>query len=346
MMPAAGSALAAAGLLTLFVLAAAAAASPAPYTPRAGDGFHYTETIRVYGGVGNYTGYTDLTSINGSLGVTAVATNGTEAATYQNTQAWHDNQGGSQTASAQGNFTFSATTYRYVQGTDNQTGYVNPYVWFFIDNAQPVGSSFYLLNTGFTVESRNATAPAPTSPTGFAAAISAVAHGAYQRHDAYGVFSANFTWTAYFDPATGYIVSYVYSEQDLDGAGNGFTYIDELHVTQSSYPLTAVAPPPVSGPPQGLSVIGVYLAIALVVLVVVVLAVGLGVRARRRRLPRHGAPLPGSAPWTPPPIQLSGAPGPAPQVVLRETVKVNCRYCGTLIDSTATICPKCGAPRT
>jgi RNA polymerase subunit RPABC4/transcription elongation factor Spt4 len=27
-------------------------------------------------------------------------------------------------------------------------------------------------------------------------------------------------------------------------------------------------------------------------------------------------------------------------------VKVPCRYCGTLMDSTATVCPKCGAPRT
>ncbi|HEV8049715.1 MAG TPA: zinc ribbon domain-containing protein [Thermoplasmata archaeon] len=27
-------------------------------------------------------------------------------------------------------------------------------------------------------------------------------------------------------------------------------------------------------------------------------------------------------------------------------MKVPCRYCGTLMDSTATVCPKCGAPRT
>ncbi len=50
----------------------------------------------------------------------------------------------------------------------------------------------------------------------------------------------------------------------------------------------------------------------------------------------------------PPPASVNLIPGGQPavqQIVIKETVKVPCRYCGTLMDSTATVCPQCGAPR-
>jgi len=90
-----------------------------------------------------------------------------------------------------------------------------------------------------------------------------------------------------------------------------------------------------------------------VVIVVVVIALALARRARRGPpLPRHsaggtptyGAPPPGPAP---PPISLHPSDQPQiQQVVVKEVVKVNCRYCGSLIDSTAPACPFCGATRT
>ncbi|TMI68503.1 zinc-ribbon domain-containing protein [Candidatus Bathyarchaeota archaeon] len=32
--------------------------------------------------------------------------------------------------------------------------------------------------------------------------------------------------------------------------------------------------------------------------------------------------------------------------MIKEVVKVKCKYCGALIDSTVQACPFCGAPRT
>ena len=332
-------------LLAAALLCPTATATAARYTPRSGDGFHYAEVIRVGSGVGNYTGYTDITFINGSLTVTAVATNGTESASYANAQAWRDNQGGAQTAASSGNFTFSASSLHYVHGTDNQTGYVNPYVWFYIDNTLAIGAQFFLLNTPFIVQSRNASAPTTVSPSGYAEALLGLGTGAYQRDDAYGVFTANYTWAANFDPTSGYIVSYEYTEFDHDSRGDGFTYTDSFSVTQTSYPLVPTnAPPPPPQAPAGQSS-ALPLAIALVAFVVVIVVLVALVVARRNRLPRHGMVPPTTAGWTPPPLDFGAPASAAPQVVLRETVKVNCRYCGTLIDSTATACPKCGAPR-
>lgn len=102
-----------------------------------------------------------------------------------------------------------------------------------------------------------------------------------------------------------------------------------------------------SGPPAWETL----LVVAIVALIVVLLVVAIVVAARRRArrgppLPRHGTmgqPQYGA----PPPISL--APGDQPriqQVVVKEVVKVNCRYCGSLIDSTAEKCPFCGATRT
>lgn len=351
------------GLVLLVSLAAPAVAAPGGhYVPQAGDGFHYSEEITVGDGVGDYQGYTEATFINGSVGVTAVAPNGTESATFANTWTYSNNSGGYLAGSTQGTFTFSAGSFLYVQGTDNQTGYTNPTVWFYINSSAPTGSTVELLNTYCTVVSTNQTYQFPNDPSRYVKTIYTDGSSQYVRDDSYGDFDASYTWQSYFDPSTGYIVGYLYTEHDSNSSGDGFTYTDVLSVTSTTYALTAASPPS-SGGSTGSGSGDSYLlilAVVLIVIVVIVVVVVAALRARRHSsLPRHSAggrveygtvpvyaPPPPSGP-APPPIHLTGVQQPAvQQVVVRETVKVNCRYCGTLIDSTATVCPNCGAPRT
>jgi hypothetical protein len=352
------------GLVLLISLAAAAFAAPGGhYVPQTGDGFHYYEEITVANGYGDYRGYTEATFINGSVGVTAVAPNGTESATYATSWTYSNNSGGYHTGSGHGTFTFSADSFLYVQGTDNQTGYTNPTVWFYLNNSSPTGSTVELLNTYCTVVSTNQTYQFPNDPSRYVKTISTEGSSQYVRDDSYGNFDASYTWQSYFDPSTGYIVGYLYTEHDSNASGDGFTYTDVLSVTSTTYPLTAASPSSSNG--TGGSGSGdsylLILAIVLIVVVVIVVVIVAALRARRRSsLPRHSAggrveygtvptysPPPPSPGTAPPPIHLTGVQQPAvQQVVVRETVKVNCRYCGTLIDSTATVCPNCGAPRT
>lgn len=82
------------GLLALVaLLALPVAAAGGHYVPQAGDNFHYYETLVVSNGMGNYSGYTDTTFVNGSVGVDAVAASGIENASYQNLDSWRNNQG-------------------------------------------------------------------------------------------------------------------------------------------------------------------------------------------------------------------------------------------------------------
>jgi hypothetical protein len=343
-------------LLSAVVLLAgpAVGGTSAHYTPAPGDGFAYNETVALGDGTGNYSGYTETTVINGSIGVTAVLPNGTESAFYYNANSYQNNQGGHQSWTSSGRFTFSARSFLYVNGTDNQTGYVNPSVWFFMNDSLPVGATFYVLSTGMTVVATSYDFALGTAAGTYVTAIFAEGNDSYQRNDAYGVFNATYHWKAYFDPSTGYIIGYVYTEQDSDGTGDGFTVTDRLTVTHTSYPLTAgVAPPPTSNSSgQGTDWLLVAVVLIVVVLFVVVGVVAFALSRSRRRLPKHSAT--GQVTFAPPPlgppppgIRLtpSGQP-PVQQIIIKETVKVNCRYCGSLIDSTAEKCPFCGAART
>jgi len=328
-----------------------ASASGAHYLPQTGDRFHYTESIQLAGGVGDYSGYTESTYLNGSVTVTAVAANETESAYYANAGTWSNDTGSSEPLNSSGTFTFSAQSFLYVQGTDNQTGYSNPYVWFYMDNTLATGATFYLLNTPMTVQSTDASYALDSTPGKYVATIAAQGTGSFPRQDEYGNFIASYTWQANYDPSTGYIVGYLYTEHDSNASGDGFTVTDLLYVTTTSYALTPAAAP--SNSSGGWSSILPYLVIGVIAVVVIVI-IAVAVRSRSRRgpaLPRHSAggalgygPPPGLAP---PPVNLIPSQQPAvQQVVLRETVKVNCRYCGALIDTTDTVCPVCGAPRT
>jgi hypothetical protein len=339
----------------LFLAAPTISVSGSHYTPARGDQFAYNETVALGAGMGDYQGYTESTVINGSLGVTAVLPNGTESAFYYNRDSYQNNTGAQYSWTSSGTFTFSDLTFYYVSGTDNQTGYSNPRVWFLMDNSLTVGSTFYLLNTQMTVVSTSFNYALKTAAGAYVKAIFAEGNGSFQRNDAYGVFTASYNWKAYFDPTTGYIVGYAYTEQDSDPSGDGFTLTDTLAVTHTSYALTpGVAPPPSSsGSGSALSTWLLPVIVVLVVVIVVVVVVLALSRSRRgRALPKHSptgqmtftAPPPGPPP---PGIQLTPSGEPAvQQIVIKETVKVNCRYCGALIDSTAEKCPFCGAART
>ncbi len=337
----------------LFLGVPTAAVTGSHYVPQAGDGFHYFESIGLGGGLGNYTGYTESTFINGTVGVTAIAPNGTDSASYSNSVGWSNNTGSSEKWSSSGSFTFSSASFHYVQGTDNQTGYSNPFVWFYMNNTLDQSSTFFVLNTPMKVVSTSYTYSPPTMPGKYFRTIFTEGNGSYQRNDAYGTFNATYNWQSFFDPSTGYVVGYVYTERDRNAAADGFDLTDTLAVTSTSYSLTPAMAPASSSTGGGLSNLEVA-AIAIIVLIVVIgviYAVVQAVRHRARKLPEHSAR--GNVSYGPPPVGVpppirlipSGEPA-VQQIVMRETVKVNCHYCGTLIDSTDTVCPKCGAPRT
>ena len=331
-------------------------AATAHNVPKAGDYFNYHETITVNGGKGNYTGYTEQQSVNGTERISALNPGDIASAFYQYFWTYHNSTGGYSSGSSAGNFTFSYRTYRYVNGTDNQTGYSNPYVWFYMNNSLGSSNQFYLLNTQMTIVSTDYSYRLP-STGGYVKTICAQGTGSYQRNDAYGSFTATYDWKTYFDPSTGFIVAYIYTEHDSNSLGDGFTYTEILYVTGTSYALTPAAAP--TPQPSSLSTADMLL-LALVIVVVLVIVSVLVFRSRskrdRHKLPRHPgdgrvgysyAPVQPQAqrPAGPPPINLTPEQPAVQQIVVKEVVKVKCQFCGTLIDSTALKCPVCGAPR-
>jgi len=87
--------------------------------------------------------------------------------------------------------------------------------------------------------------------------------------------------------------------------------------------------------------------IVLIIVVVMILIYAFSRRRNRRTLPQHPSQREYPPPGPPPPeIDLTPKQPPVQQIVIKEVVKVKCPYCGALIDSTADVCPICGAPRT
>ncbi|HXZ89678.1 MAG TPA: hypothetical protein VEG61_01330 [Candidatus Dormibacteraeota bacterium] len=326
--------------------------SDSVYAPQKGDYFNYSETITVNNGQGSYTGYTDQTQITGMEQVNSV--NGTDVlAFYGYNYKYSNNQGNSTSGSASGHYTWSSSSFTYTNGTDNQQGYSRPtYVWFAINPSLLVGGTFYILNTQFTVLSKNYSLQLPTEGGKYIQTIQGKGTGEHQRNNEYGVFNASYTWYEYFDPTTGYIVGYNYVEQDngqSQGQAGGFTYTDDLYVTSTSYPLapTATLSSNTSGLGSGLEGLLPYLAV-LAVLSIVALAIYSAARLRQKKesLPKHSPYVPPPNP-SPSPLESKIDLGSKPpeQVVIREVAKVNCKYCGTLIPTTADTCPYCGGAR-
>ena len=141
-------------LVPVILLAApSAAAVGGHYVPQSGDRFDYYETYQLGSGSGNYSNYYENTFINGTIGVTGTLPNGTESASYSNSDSWSNVSGTAYQWTSSGDFSFSAATFAYVQGTDNQTGYTNPLVWFYVNNSLPEGAGLTLLNTNSHVVS-------------------------------------------------------------------------------------------------------------------------------------------------------------------------------------------------
>lgn len=275
-----------------------------------------------------------------------VSEDGIVSANYSYTWTWNNSTGTTETGSSSGNFTFSSINFLYVNGTDDQTGYVNPTVWFCMDNSIPKGGSFYLLNTEMTIISENYTYNLPSQNRNVNT-ILAQGTSNYLRNDEYGQFTATYTWNVCFDPSTGYIVGYGYVEHDTNSSGSGFTYTDNLFVVSTSYPLTTSAANNPGGENSGSTqYLGYIAGIAIVIIVVLILIYAFS-RRSRRTLPKHPFQQQPPPPGPPPPgINLTPKQPPVQQIVIKEVVKVKCRYCGALIDSTAQVCPICGAPRT
>jgi hypothetical protein len=349
-------------IMLSFLLAAALAGkvdSVSVSATQKGDYFSYSETVTVNNGQGSYTGYTDQTQITGMEQMNSV--NGSAvSASYSYTYQFSNNQGNSTSGSSSGHYTWSLSTFTYVNGTDNQVGYSTPtYVWFAINPSIPVGGSFYSLNTQFTVLSKNYSLQLPTQSGGYVQTIQGEGTGVRQRNDSYGIFNVSYTWYEYFDPSTGYIVGYNYVEQDngqYQGQAASFTYTDDLHVTSTSYPLTPATVPPsgnvsTSGSEMnvsaGLTALAPYLVLpALFVSIALIVYAGIRRRGKHEPLPKHSpyTPPPASSP-TPWESKVDLGSKPPEQVVIREVAKVNCRYCGTLIPTTADTCPYCGGSR-
>jgi hypothetical protein len=223
-----------------------------------------------------------------------------------------------------------------------------------MNSSLAVGGTFYALNTQFTVMSRNYSLQLPTEGNKYVQTIQAKGIGQYQRNDAYGLFTASYTWYEYFDPSTGYIVGYNYVEQDngqYQGQGGSFTYTDTLYVTSASYDL-ALASAPSTNASTGLMGLAPYLdylvALAVVLFIIVIAVYAATQRRRKHSLPKHPytpytpPSAPSSTPWEP---KIDLGSKPPQQVVIRDVAKVNCKYCGTLIPTTADKCPYCGGPR-
>jgi hypothetical protein len=338
--------------LSLFVVALAIAAignSVAAYAPRSGDFFNYSDTTTVNNGGGSYSGYTDQTQTTGMEKMNSVSGNNVSAS-YSYSFQYSNNQGLTNSSSSSGSYTWSSSIFTYLKGTDHQVGYSNPiYVWFAINPSLPAGGTFYALNTQFTVLSKNYSLQLPTQGNKYFQTIQAKGTGQYQRNDAYGQFTASYTWYEYFDPSTGYIIGYNYVEQDNGsylGQAGSFTYTDNLYVTSTSYSLAPGSPPPtdIAAVLLGLAP---YFVLALIVIIFVVVIAVYASRRRRRMdtIPEH-SPTPLGAPLsTPSESRIDLGSKPPEQIVIRDVAKVNCKYCGTLIPTTADRCPYCGGPR-
>ncbi|MCL5680994.1 MAG: zinc ribbon domain-containing protein [Candidatus Thermoplasmatota archaeon] len=346
-------------LSLLIIVTAALVLGPAApsvhYTPRQGDYFTYYEIVNLANGTGNYQGYTEHMTISGKEVMNSVSGNGVVSAHYNYSYIWGNSTGQTETGKYSGNYTFSSDSFLYLNGTDDQTGYVNPTVWFYMNNTIPVGGTFYLLNTEMTVSSLDYSYHLPSQNRNVKS-IFAQGSSSYLRNDSYGIFNAQYTWDTYFDPSTGYILGYQYLEHDSNSSGSGFTYTDILYVNSTSYPLTPfTGSSPVQSNLSPLVITGVAIA---AVAVIVVIAMAILIRKKREHLPKHsGEPAAqNKVPYPPPdrPEPVTGAPTidltpkqpPVQQIVIKEVVKVKCSYCGALIDSTAQTCPECGAPRT
>ncbi len=350
--------------VVIFLLASAnpLALHTAGFAPKTGDSFHYYEVQTTGNGTGYYAGYTDQTILNGVEQITGV--NGDNvSASYNYSYSFTSNEASSTSGSQSGVFSFDSSSFLYGSQTDGQVGYVNPTVWFAMNNNLSVGSTFNILNTQMTISSKNFSLFVPTLSEDIST-ISGVGSGSYTGspgNDEGGIYNVTYVWNVYFDPNSGYIVGYNYFESDTNSSAT-FTWSDNLYVTQTTYPLTVLAVVTTTTAPTSTSAVvssstsnasaGItpylgYIAAFIILILIIAIIAFAASRRNRRTLPSH--PYRQTPPPSAPPPGIDLTPKeqpPVQQVVIKEVAKVQCQYCGALMDSTATVCPRCGAPRT
>lgn len=212
-----------------------AAPSSDPRDPTAGEWFAFSYDIYLDNGAGNYSGYTEQTLENYRYDIESVV--GSNVTVFgHGTWTYSNNSGGSSSGGWTETFSFSDTTRKYLWGFDVNGTYTDPSVWFWIPAPVQVGEELPILDANYTVTSLRSdvwqgTVPVPD------VGIELQASGAYTRDDDYGIFSASWDDSYWFDPSTGLLVGEVYTEQDSNAAGDSFRWREIAAVTSSSYPI-------------------------------------------------------------------------------------------------------------
>ena len=151
-----------------------------------------------------------------------------------------------------------------------------------MDNSIQKGGAFTILNTQMTVESTSYSYYL-SSQNRNVNAIFAQGTSSYERNDEYGQFTAAYTWKAYFDPTTGYIIGYEYVEHDTNPSGDGFTWTDNLYVTSTSYSLTAATSSSGGGNSSATLNVGLIAAIVLVIIVIIVIIIIIAISEEEKK---------------------------------------------------------------
>lgn len=337
----------------LFILTIISISIPgghAETTPPKGLFFNYAELTSINNGKGNYTGFYCKYWVNGTETVSQIFSNGNISMNYNYSCAVRSvNYNYFNSRMGAGNFTFSTITCAYTNGTDNETGYINPHIWFYTNPSIKLNSNKEILNTEMKVASVDYNYY-PGNSNKNISTIFLTASGTYVRDDSYGVFNASYTWNAYYDKSTGFIVAYVYSEVDSNGQGDGFTCTNTLYVKSSSYGVNIS--PVTASPEKGSSFPFMDMAFAALFVFAIIVILAMSINRRNKNNIKRHSNTGGEVRMTQNPddgnkkeIHLDPKSSGTEQVVIKEIVKVKCQYCGALIDSTLAKCPVCGAPR-
>jgi L-amino acid N-acyltransferase YncA len=223
--------------------------------PLEGDYFEYDYDTRVDNGKDYYEGYSDTMRSSSRYVVESVAN---DTALLHATGSWtfEGSDGAFENGILDLHFGFFIST-RHYQNLSDVEGYTDPSVWFWIPQNLDDGQTVRILEDMFTVTDAD-----KTMWIGFVPhrVMELTTSGSYTRDDDYGVFSATYEDTYWFDRESGYLIGEKYVEQDVNSISS-FRFTAELKVTASSY----------SAPIDWLTLFAVYLAVPLIILIVILL---------------------------------------------------------------------------
>ena len=222
----------------------------------AGDYFEYDYNTHVGNGKDYYEGYSDTMRSSSRYVIEAVGSD-TVIASATGSWTFEGSDGAFDNGVLDMNFSFSKSSRRYIGPPDVEGVYSDPSVWFWIPSNLDKGQTVRILEDMYTVTSAEKSVWMGLVPH---LVTELKASGVYTRDDDYGVFSASYHDTYWFDRATGYLVAEMYDEKDVNSEAS-FTFTADLKVTSSSY----------STPIDIVTLLAVYLAIPAIVIIVVLL---------------------------------------------------------------------------